>query len=61
TEEYVLQPFSREEMDALPGILAKGAGVVVEILSAGLQAAMNRYNARRVREKEEGKGGPCLS
>jgi len=61
TEEYVLQPFSREEMEALPGILVRGTGAVVEILSAGLQAAMNRYNARRVREKEEGKDGPCLS
>jgi len=57
-EDYVLQIFSRAEMDVLPGILRKAVDAVVEIIVSGPQAAMCRFNVRKVREerKEE---DPC--
>lgn len=57
-EDYVLQIFSRDEMDVLPGILRRAADAVVDILASGSQAAMRRFNVRRV-EEERKEEDPC--
>lgn len=57
-EDYVLQLFSRDEMDALPDILRRAADAVAEILISGPQAAMRRFNVRRVKEEKE-EENPC--
>jgi len=46
TEEYVLQPFSEDEMKDLPRIITTGSSAVTEIIISGVQAAMNQYNVR---------------
>ncbi len=45
-EAYVLEPFGKEETDRLPVLLEKACRALEEILSAGPQSAMNRFNAR---------------
>lgn len=57
-EDYVLQLFSRGEMETLPDILRRAADAVVEVLTSGPQAAMCRFNARKIREQKE-EEGPC--
>jgi PTH1 family peptidyl-tRNA hydrolase len=57
-EDYVLQIFSRDEMEALPDILRRAADAVVEILTSGPQAAMCRFNVRRVKG-ENREEDPC--
>lgn len=46
TEEYVLHPFSEDEMKELPRIITTGSNAVTEIVTSGVQAAMNQYNMR---------------
>jgi len=46
TEEYVLHPFSEDEMKELPRIITTGSNAVTEIITSGVQAAMNQYNVR---------------
>ncbi|HXI21721.1 MAG TPA: hypothetical protein VNH46_11570, partial [Gemmatimonadales bacterium] len=41
---YVLEGFSREERAALPDRLARGADAATLAFTAGVEAAMNRYN-----------------
>ena len=43
---YVLEPFGKEEMGRLPDLLEKACRAVEEILSAGPQSAMNKFNVR---------------
>jgi PTH1 family peptidyl-tRNA hydrolase len=45
-ESYVLEPFGKEERDHLPDLLEKACRAVEEILSAGPQSAMNKFNVR---------------
>lgn len=45
-EGYVLTSFSESEMEALPQIIELAADAVVEIVSSGIQAAMNIYNGK---------------
>jgi PTH1 family peptidyl-tRNA hydrolase len=46
TEEYVLQPFTEDEMKDLSHIITTGSNAVTEIITSGIQAAMNQYNVR---------------
>lgn len=41
---YVLQNFSRQEMEVLSEILDRAASAMLEFVQNGLDAAMNRYN-----------------
>ncbi len=59
-EDYVLQLFSRDEMAVLPEILQRAAEAVTDILASGPQAAMCRFNVRRVKG-EKGEEGSCPS
>lgn len=45
-ESYVLEPFGKDETDRLPVLLEKACMALEEILAAGPQSAMNRFNAR---------------
>lgn len=58
-EDYVLQLFSREEMDVLPEILQRAAEAVKDILTSGPQAAMCRFNVRRTKGGNEVEEGSC--
>jgi len=46
TEGYVLERFSEEGLKELPHIMARAYEAVVEVLSSGAQAAMNKFNVR---------------
>jgi PTH1 family peptidyl-tRNA hydrolase len=46
TEDYVLQPFTEEEMKELSHIVTTGSDAVTEIMTSGVQTAMNHYNER---------------
>ncbi|HLF74923.1 MAG TPA: aminoacyl-tRNA hydrolase [Anaerolineales bacterium] len=41
---YVLQNFSRQEMQVLPEILERAAEAALEFVVSGLEKAMNKYN-----------------
>lgn len=43
-EGYVLEPFSKEEMDDLPQLITKASESVTDILTSGIQAAMEKYH-----------------
>jgi PTH1 family peptidyl-tRNA hydrolase len=43
-EGYVLEPFSKEEMDCLPQLTTKAAEAVTDILTSGIQAAMEKHH-----------------
>jgi PTH1 family peptidyl-tRNA hydrolase len=45
TEEYVLKPFTQDELKDLANIVSTGSNALAAILSSGLQPAMNQYNA----------------
>jgi len=45
TTDWVLQPFTREEEAALPGLLDRAAAAVESFVDAGIEAAMSRFNA----------------
>lgn len=48
TEDYVLNRFSAEERQHLPKVVAAAVEAIVDILSVGIQTAMNRHNVRAV-------------
>jgi peptidyl-tRNA hydrolase, PTH1 family len=43
-EGYVLEPFSKEEMNSVPQLTIKAAEAVTDILSSGIQAAMEKHH-----------------
>ena len=45
-EAYVLEPFGKEEIEHLSVLLERACNAAVEILAAGPQSAMNKYNVR---------------
>jgi len=45
-EGYVLERFSEEEVKELPNVMARAYDALVEVLSSGTQAAMNKFNLR---------------
>lgn len=47
TAEYVLSPWSPEEIKQLPEILNRAADACLFVLRHGLELAMNRFNYRR--------------
>ncbi len=46
TEDYVLKPFTEEEMKELSHIIITGSDAVTEIITSGVQTAMNRFNSK---------------
>jgi len=46
TEDYVLQPFTEDEMKELSHIITTGSDAVTEMITSGVQTAMNRFNSR---------------
>jgi PTH1 family peptidyl-tRNA hydrolase len=42
--EYVLEPFSEQQRDQLPGLLDRAAEACLAVASDGIVAAMNRFN-----------------
>jgi PTH1 family peptidyl-tRNA hydrolase len=46
TEDYVLKPFTVEELGELYSIITTGSDAVTEIMTSGVQTAMNHYNER---------------
>ena len=53
TERHVLEPFSREEMKRLTGVVTTAGLAVREIVSSGIQAAMNKYNGSTINNLSE--------
>lgn len=54
-EGYVLSPFSGEEMKALPQLADKAGEAVADIISYGIQAAMERHHGKpQTKSLEEG-------
>jgi len=45
-ESYVLSPFSDEEMAVLPQVTRTAAEAVTDIISSGIQPAMEKYHAK---------------
>ena len=45
-EDYVLSPFSDEEMTCLPLLTRTAAEAVTDIISSGIQAAMEKHHAK---------------
>ncbi len=43
-ERYVLEPFSESELRSLPKILSTAEEAILEAVSSGIEAAMNKYN-----------------
>lgn len=42
--DYVLSPFTPEELEFLSDVIERGAGSVEAVITEGIEAAMNRYN-----------------
>lgn len=56
--DYVLEPFSTEEREALPGVIERAKDAVTTILSKGVQSGMNQFNPRAsCGQSEPGNGG----
>lgn len=47
-EGYVLEPFRKEELDALPDILERAADASAEIILSGLQTAISKYQTKNI-------------
>jgi PTH1 family peptidyl-tRNA hydrolase len=45
-EDYVLERFSEDELQSLPDITARAFDAVIEVVSSGAHAAMNKFNVR---------------
>ncbi len=45
-EGYVLSPFSEEEMNCLPRLLQSAGEAVTDIISSGIQAAMEKHHGK---------------
>lgn len=52
-EAYVLQPFSDQETDLLPTLIADAGDAVAETISAGIQTAMRKYHGRSITKINE--------
>jgi PTH1 family peptidyl-tRNA hydrolase len=48
-DSYVLELFSREEMEFLPHIVEQASQAIMELLSSGIQAAMNQYHGKTIK------------
>lgn len=46
TEDYVLKPFTVEELKELSRIITTGSDAVTEMITSGVQTAMNRFNTK---------------
>jgi peptidyl-tRNA hydrolase, PTH1 family len=46
TEEYVLKPFAEDELKELSQTIIAASDAVTEIITSGIQTAMNHYNER---------------
>ncbi|MDJ0849775.1 MAG: aminoacyl-tRNA hydrolase [Myxococcota bacterium] len=53
TADWVLEPFAPDEGERLPDLLNVAADAVEEILCAGVEAAMNRFNRAAASEAPE--------
>ena len=53
TERHVLEPFSREEMKRLTGVVTTACLAVREVVSSGIQTAMNKYNGSTINNLSE--------
>lgn len=51
-EGYVLEPFSPEEMDSLPPLIAEAADAATEILRFGVQKAMEKHHRKKINLEE---------
>lgn len=47
-EGYVLEPFTKEEMDCLPKLTAAAAAAVTDILGFGIQTAMEKHHGKKI-------------
>ena len=45
---YVLEPFTKEEMDYLPKLTTAAAAAVTDILSFGIQTAMEKHHGKKI-------------
>lgn len=45
-EDYVLERFSEDELKLLPDIITEASNAVIEVVSSGAHAAMNKFNVR---------------
>ncbi|MBA4396294.1 MAG: aminoacyl-tRNA hydrolase [Syntrophus sp. (in: bacteria)] len=52
-EGYVLSPFSAEEADRLPQLIATATEMLTEVLLSGIQAAMCKYHGKTINNFEE--------
>jgi len=52
-EDYVLGRFSGNEMRVLPRTIEKACDAVIDVISSGVQAAMNKFNVRITQNLEE--------
>ena len=49
-EDYVLERFSKNEMQVLPDAVERACDAVIEVISSGVQTAMNKFNVRVTKE-----------
>ena len=47
-EGYVLEPFGKEELSVLPGIIGWAADATNEIVSSGMQTAIGNYQTKNI-------------
>jgi len=52
-EDYVLKRFSEREMQVLPHAVERAYNAVIDVISSGVQAAMNKFNVRITQNLEE--------
>ena len=52
-EDFVLDRFSEEQLDILPGFLELGAAALETVIEEGVDRAMNRFNRRPPEDGEE--------
>jgi PTH1 family peptidyl-tRNA hydrolase len=48
-DDYVLQVFNKEEVTDLPDIVDQATSAIKELLSSGIQAAMNQYHGKTIK------------
>jgi PTH1 family peptidyl-tRNA hydrolase len=53
TEGYVLERFSREELEMAADTVHRACDAIGEIISSGAQSAMNKFNLRNKRKGQE--------
>jgi len=52
-EGYVLERFSENEMQMLPRTVERACDAVIEVISSGVQATMNKFNVRVTKNLNE--------